>query len=93
MYEMMCGRLPFYNKDHDALFELILVEEAKFPKTLSNEAKNLLSGLLVKDPKQRLGGGPDDAKDIMVQPFFACINWQDLYNRKVLIIWWYLSLC
>ena len=24
MYEMMCGRLPFYNKDHEVLFELIL---------------------------------------------------------------------
>lgn len=27
MYEMMCGRLPFYNKDHDVLFTLILMEE------------------------------------------------------------------
>jgi RAC serine/threonine-protein kinase len=26
MYEMMCGRLPFYNKDHDKLFTLILME-------------------------------------------------------------------
>ena len=25
MYEMMCGRLPFYNKDHEVLFELILM--------------------------------------------------------------------
>ena len=24
MYEMMCGRLPFYNRDHEVLFELIL---------------------------------------------------------------------
>ena len=24
MYEMMCGRLPFYNRDHETLFELIL---------------------------------------------------------------------
>lgn len=25
MYEMMCGRLPFYSRDHEVLFELILV--------------------------------------------------------------------
>ena len=25
MYEMMCGRLPFYNRDHEVLFELILM--------------------------------------------------------------------
>jgi RAC serine/threonine-protein kinase len=27
MHEMMCGRLPFYNRDHDVLFQLILMEE------------------------------------------------------------------
>ena len=27
MYEMMSGRLPFYNHDHEVMFELILVEE------------------------------------------------------------------
>ena len=53
MYEMMCGRLPFYNQDHEKLFELILMEDIRFPRTLSPEAKSLLSGLLKKDPKQR----------------------------------------
>lgn len=53
MYEMMCGRLPFYNQDHERLFELILMEEIRFPRTLSPEAKSLLAGLLKKDPKQR----------------------------------------
>ena len=24
LYEMLCGRLPFYNKDHEVLFDLIL---------------------------------------------------------------------
>uniref|UniRef100_H3A5T2 non-specific serine/threonine protein kinase n=1 Tax=Latimeria chalumnae TaxID=7897 RepID=H3A5T2_LATCH len=83
MYEMMCGRLPFYNQDHEKLFELILMEEIRFPRTLSPEAKSLLSGLLKKDPKQRLGGGPDDAKEIMHHKFFAGIVWQDVYERKL----------
>ena len=25
LYEMMCGRLPFYSRDHEVLFELILM--------------------------------------------------------------------
>ncbi|NXD12347.1 AKT1 kinase, partial [Nothocercus nigrocapillus] len=83
MYEMMCGRLPFYNQDHEKLFELILMEEIRFPRTLSPEAKSLLSGLLKKDPKQRLGGGPDDAKEIMQHKFFAGIVWQDVYEKKL----------
>lgn len=53
MYEMMCGRLPFYNRDPEVLFELILMEETRFPRTISENAKSLLGGLLIKDPKQR----------------------------------------
>ncbi|XP_077141671.1 RAC-beta serine/threonine-protein kinase [Ranitomeya variabilis] len=83
MYEMMCGRLPFYNQDHERLFELILMEEIRFPRTLSPEAKSLLSGLLKKDPKQRLGGGPTDAQEVKDHRFFAPINWQDVNQRKL----------
>ncbi|KAI6060179.1 RAC-beta serine/threonine-protein kinase [Aix galericulata] len=83
MYEMMCGRLPFYNQDHERLFELILMEEIRFPRTLSPEAKSLLAGLLKKDPKQRLGGGPSDAKEVMEHRFFAAINWQDVVQKKI----------
>ncbi|MGH0174706.1 UNVERIFIED_CONTAM: hypothetical protein FKN15_068543 [Acipenser sinensis] len=82
MYEMMCGRLPFYNQDHEKLFELILMEEIRFPRTLAPEARSLLSGLLKKDPKQRLGGGPDNAKEIMNHKFFSGIVWQDVYEKK-----------
>uniref|UniRef100_A0AAR2KAF5 non-specific serine/threonine protein kinase n=1 Tax=Pygocentrus nattereri TaxID=42514 RepID=A0AAR2KAF5_PYGNA len=84
MYEMMCGRLPFYNQDHERLFELILMEDIRFPRTLAPEGKSLLSGLLKKDPKQRLGGGPDDAKEIMQHKFFAGIVWQDVYEKKLI---------
>uniref|UniRef100_A0A4W4HBZ7 non-specific serine/threonine protein kinase n=1 Tax=Electrophorus electricus TaxID=8005 RepID=A0A4W4HBZ7_ELEEL len=84
MYEMMCGRLPFYNQDHERLFELILMEDIRFPRTLAPDAKSLLSGLLKKDPKQRLGGGPDDAKEIMKHKFFAGIVWQDVYEKKLI---------
>ncbi|XP_042633325.1 RAC-alpha serine/threonine-protein kinase isoform X4 [Cyprinus carpio] len=83
MYEMVCGRLPFYNQDHEKLFELILMDEIRFPRTLGPEAKSLLSGLLQKDPKRRLGGGPDDAKEIMQHKFFAGTEWQDVYEKKL----------
>ncbi|NWQ84658.1 AKT2 kinase, partial [Columbina picui] len=59
MYEMMCGRLPFYNQDHERLFELILMEEIRFPRALGPDARALLAGLLKKDPKQRSGDNGD----------------------------------
>jgi len=33
----------------------------------------------------RLGGGEDDVREIMRHPFFACINWHDLEEKKVTI--------
>lgn len=33
MYEMMSGKLPFYNQDHEIMFENILVSTAPQPLT------------------------------------------------------------
>jgi len=82
----ICGRLPFYNRDHDVLFTLILAEDVKFPRNITDEAKSLLSGLLAKIPSNRLGGGQDDVKEIQAHPFFASINWTDLVLKKVVDI-------
>lgn len=34
-------------------------------------------------PTHRLGGGSEDAKEIMQHRFFANIVWQDVYEKKV----------
>lgn len=60
--------------------------KVRFPRGLSAAAKSLLTGLLIKDPKQRLGGGPDDAQEIMNHVFFSSINWLDLEQKKVIKI-------
>ncbi|EFO19870.2 AGC/AKT protein kinase [Loa loa] len=83
MYEMMCGRLPFYSKDHEKLFELILTGTIRFPSKLTVPARALLTGLLVKDPNQRLGGGPEDAQEIMQHEFFNDIDWEKLYQKEI----------
>lgn len=83
MYEMVCGRLPFYNRDHDVLFELILAEDVRFPPTLSPDARNLLTGLLTKEPSKRLGGSERDAQEIKEHAFFCRVPW-DLMLAKQL---------
>lgn len=83
LYEMMCGFLPFSNRTTDLLFQEILLKPVSFPAALSELAKHLLNGLLHKDPAKRLGGGPDDAREIMMHAFFRGINWQDLIEKKV----------
>ena len=85
MYEMMIGRLPFYNQNTDTMFGNILVEDVRFPRNvnISGECRELLLGLLVKDPARRLGGGPSDAQEIKSHPFFDSIDWTSLEQKKI----------
>lgn len=83
IYEMLCGRLPFYKQNHEELFMTILSETVKYPSTLSSNAVDLLKGLLEKDPAQRLGAGPSDADELKDHAFFAPIDWRELLERKI----------
>lgn len=83
LYEMLCGRLPFYSKSHDKLFDMIINTEVKFPTSLSPPSHSILSGLLNKDPSHRLGGGTKGAEEIKSHNFFATINWDDIYHKRV----------
>lgn len=83
LYEMMVGRLPFYDRDHDKLFQLIVCEDVRFPRTITQEARDMLRGLLHKDPNRRLGGGPRDVKEVQEHPFYITINWKLLEEKKL----------
>jgi serine/threonine protein kinase len=50
-------------------------------------AKDLLSHLLVRDPKARLGSGEADANEIKAHPFFAEIDWTALATGKLPSPW------
>jgi len=74
-YLLLCGFPPFYGESLPEVFEQIMKAEFDFPEPywndVSNEAKDLISKLLVVDPKKRLSstqalqhpwiqkGGPD----------------------------------
>lgn len=57
LYILLCGRPPFYGKDVNAILMSIkkgiyTLDREPFHKC-SNEAKDLISKLLVKDPSKR----------------------------------------
>jgi len=58
MYILLCGYPPFYNENPALLFEAIMSGEYHFHSPywdgISKEAKDLISKLLVVDPKDRL---------------------------------------
>ncbi len=58
LYIMLSGRMPFYGKDDQACLKMIAIGRYEFPdrewKTISEEAKSLVRGLLQVDPDKRL---------------------------------------
>ena len=83
LYEMLCGHLPFYNRNHEILFELILQEPVRLPDHLSEPAKDILAKLLEKEPLRRLGGDTGDGKTVMSHEFFAPIDFNKLYHKEI----------
>ena len=92
IYELLFGITPFFNMDKNRMYELIEIGELKFPKYIkidgnnkplkvSDEAKNIISKLLEKNPGSRLGkAGLDEIKS---QPFFGNLNFEMLKTKKL----------
>ena len=75
------------------MFELIEIAELKFPKEIkldnntikpikvSDEAKNIITKLLEKNPNTRLG--KKGLKEIKVHPFFGNLSFDMIINKKL----------
>lgn len=87
LYEMMAGLPPFYSKSRQTMFEKIMTADLSFPPQISPLAKDLLSRLLVRDPKDRLGSGEADAQELKSHEFFFDVNWTELASGKLSPPW------
>jgi len=87
LYEMLTGLPPFYCQDREKLFEKIRKSTLHYPASLSRFAKDLLQGLLTRDPTKRLGSGAKDADEIQAHDFFAEINWKKLTRGEISPPW------
>lgn len=87
LYEMLTSLPPFYCQNRERMFENIRRSELPYPPSLSSDSKNLLRGLLTKDPKKRLGSGPNDAGDIKPHRFFTSIEWDRLQRGEISPPW------
>ena len=83
-YEMLVGITPFFTTRKEDIFHNIEFGELKIPEFISPEAASLLRGLLQKDPNKRLGGNIKDAQEIKEHPYFKDVNWDDVYNKKII---------
>ena len=88
IYEMIVGFPPFYHKNQNTMYDLIEKFPVKFPDPerhgipMSDEAKDMISKLLEKDPKKRLGyeGG---IEEIISHPWFSDVDIDQLLNKQI----------
>ena len=85
MYEMLTGQLPFHGRDRRDTMSQILKAKLSMPQFLSKEAQGLLRELFKRNPKNRLGSGPDGAERLKRCDFFKNIDWNALV-RKVIFL-------
>ncbi|WOL07886.1 protein kinase PINOID-like [Canna indica] len=77
LYELLYGRTPFAGPTNEATLRNIVKQPLSFPaapsKAGSSVARDLITGLLVKDPAARLGSRRG-AADVKAHPFFKGLN-------------------
>ena len=80
-FEMLVGLPPYFSSNQDQIFKNIDKAELIIPNYISKKGQNLIRGLLVKNPSERLGS-KNDIEDIKNHPYFNDIDWDKIYNRK-----------
>nr|AML76507.1 putative LOV domain-containing protein [Radula lindenbergiana] len=76
LYEMLYGRTPFRGRNRQRTFANVLHKDLNFPAStpISTGARQVIRGLLQREPKERLGSDKG-ANDLKSHPFFEGIDW------------------
>lgn len=76
LYELLYGKTPFKGPGNEETLANVVLQSLKFPESpfVSFQARDLIKGLLVKEPENRLGS-EKGAAEIKQHPFFQGLNW------------------
>jgi serine/threonine protein kinase len=80
IYELLTGLPPWYTTDRKKLFQRIKLAPLTFPESVSPPAKSLISGMMNRDPSQRLG---TDIETLKSHIFFKGLDWDDVYHKRL----------
>ena len=75
LYGMLCGYLPFEEKDTKALFKKIIKCKVIYPKYVTNNAQSLLKRILVPNPDKRI-----TISEIKKHPFY--LEGKDIFYKR-----------
>lgn len=83
-FDLLTGSSPFQANNDMKIKEKILKSKLVLPYFMSMDAKDLLTRLLRKEPKKRLGAHmPKDLQIIKTHRFFRKIDWAKLDRREL----------
>ncbi|KAB5541699.1 hypothetical protein DKX38_014673 [Salix brachista] len=76
LFELLYGRTPFKGSGNEETLSNVVSRSLKFPSSpiVSFHARDLIRGLLIKEPENRLGSAKG-AAEIKQHPFFDGLNW------------------
>lgn len=76
LHELLYGKTPFKGAGNRATLFNVVGQQLKFPESpaTSNASRDLIKGLLAKEPQNRLGV-KRGATEIKQHPFFEGVNW------------------
>ena len=83
VYEMLTGLPPYYTRDREKLFDRIRRGDLSYPTYVAAPAKDLLVKMLLRNPDQRLGGGPGGVEDIKGHAWFSGTDWAAVYSKQI----------
>ena len=82
IYLFFTGTTPFNTKKESGILENIKNVKYSFDNTdIPDDAKDLISKILIKDPKKRIGYNSRDYSEIKNHPFFKGINFDELERQ------------
>lgn len=80
LYEILCGRTPFYSRNREEVYSKIENGALRFPRNLSQDVVSLIRGLLDRNPDTRLGLGSEGINEIKRHSFFRGMDWEGLFH-------------
>merc|ERR1712126_94797 len=83
LFELTVGIPPFYSQNVNEMYRKIQSAPLQFPPQITVSCRSLVSLLLERNPRRRLGSGYDDVEELKRHPFFKNINWTRLYQKKI----------
>lgn len=85
LYEMLTGLPPFYDKNVQRMYHMIMYSKLTFPRSdkyvISDAAKDLISRMLERKISDRMCSGPGGASELKRSAFFANLDFNKVNSK------------